>query len=168
MSLFKTVIMKVFLATFFFLLCFNSNAQVYSPHLAGFAGFNVIYYPYGYYQGQVYNGFANGTGTFYFNDGSFYYGNFYGGYWHGAGVLVSRLYGYVSGCFNTGMYLGPCQGINNPYQSSSQIEYLVSNVQSEAPNNAEDSYDSFSLEDYEITKVDGGTQMGKTLLGRYK
>ena len=40
---------------------FKSNAQVYSPQLAGMTGFYNIFYPYGYYQGQVYNGDRKST-----------------------------------------------------------------------------------------------------------
>jgi len=145
---------------------FKSNAQVYSPQLAGMTGFYNIFYPYGYYQGQVYNGVANGTGTFYFNDGSFYYGNFYQGFWDGPGVLVSRMYGYVSGCFSRGMYMGMCQNVVNPYQNNSQVEQLVTKVQEEKPDNQ--NYQAYDPDGYKITKVDANTQMGKTLLGKYK
>lgn len=107
--------MKNLILTFIvFLLgfCSTLDAQVYSPQLVGHYGIRIIYYPYGYYQGNVSNGVANGVGTFYFRDGSFYHGGFMNGWWNGQGVIVSPFYGYLSGCWSGGVYIGQCQNYN--------------------------------------------------------
>jgi len=159
----KVILISVLIVAF---TVTKSNAQVYSPQLAGLNGYYNIFYPYGYYQGQVMNGWANGTGTFYFNDGSFYYGNFYQGWWDGPGVVVSRTFGYVSGCFSMGQYVGVCQSVFNPYNDNNSIKNLVTKVQVEKPDDAQ--AEDLDLNDYIITKVDANTDMGKTLLGNYK
>jgi hypothetical protein len=145
---------------------FSSKAQVYSPQLAGFYGVSNIWYPYGFYQGQIYNGVAHGQGTFYFNDGSFYYGSFYNGFWDGAGVLVSRAYGYVSGCFSQGVFLGACQNTYNPYNTNTSVQNVVEKVYEEMPDNED--YTAYDPDGYTITKVDPNTEMGKALLGKYR
>jgi hypothetical protein len=141
----------------------EAQAQVYSPQLAGHFGNRIIYYPYGYYQGQVSNGIAHGRGTFYFRDGSFYHGNFANGWWDGRGVLVSPYYGYLTGCWRQGQYNGNC---NNSYSNERQIERVIQNVQDEFPDNP--SYTSVSPEGYNVKRIDPNTKMGRTLLGRYK
>ena len=159
----KAILISVLFAAFNLT---KSNAQVFSRQLAGLNGFYNIFYPYGYYQGQVVNGVANGTGTFYFKDGSFYYGNFYQGWWDGPGVVVSRRYGYVSGCFSRGQYMGICQNVFNPYNNNNAVQNVVTRVQDEKPNNNQ--YVAYDPDGYTITKVDANTEMGKTLLGSYK
>lgn len=149
-------------------IVFSSKAQIYSMGYTGFSGVGIIYYPYGYYQGQIYNGFANGTGTFYWTDGSFYYGGFTGGFYNGAGVLVTRLYGYISGCWFNGSFAGMCQSTYNPY-SQNTVENLVTQVQQNKPQNTTSSqYQSYDPDGYKVTKIDPNTEMGTTLLGSYK
>jgi hypothetical protein len=130
----KLYTMKQIMIIFFIMaLCSifqEAQAQVYSPQLAGHFGNRIIYYPYGYYQGQVSNGIAHGRGTFYFRDGSFYHGNFANGWWDGRGVLVSPYYGYLTGCWRQGQYNGNC---NNSYSNERQIERVIQNVQDEFP-----------------------------------
>ncbi len=159
----KTILVSCLTTLFFFS---KSSGQVYSPQLAGYNGVTNIYYPYGYYQGNVYNGVANGTGAFYFSDGSFYYGNFREGWWDGPGVIVSRVNGYISGCFRRGKYMGDCQNVSNPYQNNNQVERLVKKVQEEKPNNQH--YKKYDPGKYKVTKVDPTTPMGRSVLGKYK
>lgn len=142
----------------------KTNAQIYSPNLAGYAGLGTIFYPNGFYQGGVYNGFANGSGTFYWYDGSFFSGNFYGGFYNGPGIMVSRLYGYITGCWNSGIFMGNCVNVYNPYINNNAVENEVTRVQQTLPNDQR--ITSYDPDGYKITKVDPNTQMGKTLLGR--
>ncbi len=140
------------------------NAQVYSPQLVGHFGPRIIYYPYGYYQGNVNNGIAHGLGTFYFSDGSFYRGNFLNGWWHGEGVIVSPYQGYLAGCWSKGQYVGNCSA-NNQFNNSNRVQEIVSDIQSEKPNNK--NYADVSPEGYKIKRIDPNTKMGKSLLGKY-
>lgn len=145
------------------------KAQVYSPGYAGYVGLGTIFYPYGYYQGGVYNGFANGTGTFYWADGSFFYGSFNAGFQNGAGVLVSRFYGYVSGCWSIGNYVGVCQNIYNPYSNQSTVQDLVVKVQRDKPaNTTTNNYRPYDPDGYKVTQIDPYTEMGRAVLGKYK
>ncbi|MBF4473053.1 hypothetical protein [Flavobacterium sp. HJJ] len=156
------------IALLFFLSILKTNGQIYSQGYAGYAGLGIIYYPNGYYQGQVYNGYANGTGTFYWADGSFYYGSFNAGFYNGAGVLMSRYYGYISGCWYGGAFMGACQNVYNPYNQS-KVENLVSQVQQDKPaNTTTNNYQSYDPDGYMVTQIDPNTQMGKTVLGKYK
>ncbi len=145
----------------FTLLTFATHAQVFAPNLVGFSGYATIFYPYGHYQGNVYNGVANGLGIFYFRDGTFFRGNFSAGFWNGEGILVSPIYGYLTGYWARGTYTGACQ---NAY-SETDVEDLVMNVQDNMPA-AQDH--AVSPEGYRIKKIDPDTQMGKTVLGRYR
>jgi len=158
--------MKKLLSIFAIILviALKSKAQIYSPSLAGFAGPSTIFYPNGYYQGGVYNGFANGSGTFYWYDGSFFSGNFYGGFYNGPGVMVSRFYGYVSGCWSGGVFIGNCVNVYNPYNNNNKVQSEITRVQQSLPNDQR--VKSYDPDGYAITRVDPNTQMGKTLLGR--
>lgn len=147
-----------------FTIATNSNSQIYSPNLAGYVGNGTIFYPNGYYQGGVYNGFANGTGRFYWYDGSFFSGNFYGGFYNGPGVMVSRFYGYISGCWNGGVFIGNCFNVYNPYTNDIAVQNEIKKVQRTLPN--DERVTSYDPDGYKITRVDPNTQMGKTLLGR--
>ena len=157
--------MKKFLPVLVFalmLLGHFSSAQVWSPQLAGHYGERIIYYNYGYYQGNVTNGVANGLGTFYYRDGSFFRGNFVNGWWHGEGMLVSPYYGYLTGCWSAGNYVGNCQ---NTYCTSNRVRQEIQYVQREKPNN--NNYSNVSPEGYNIKRIEPETQMGKVMLGRY-
>jgi len=156
---------KVFFALVMFMLSIaQASSQIFSPNLVGYAGPGTIFYPNGFYQGYVYNGFANGTGTFYWYDGSFYSGGFYGGFYNGPGVMVSRAFGYVSGCWTGGVFSGNCININNPYANSQSVRNEVTRVQQSLPNDAR--VVTHDPDGYTITRVDPTTPMGKTLLGR--
>jgi len=145
-------------------LCSSLEAQVYSPQLVGHYGVRIIYYPNGYYQGNVSNGVAHGVGTFYFSDGSFYHGGYSNGWVHGQGVIVSPFSGYLSGCWSGGVYLGQCQNYNR-YDNNNEIQSIVNKIQQDRPSDSR--YTSVSPEGYKIKRIDAETQMGKTLLGRY-
>jgi hypothetical protein len=164
--------MKKLFACLLFTLFFAqmTYAQVWSPQLAGHYGERTIYYNYGYYYGNVANGVANGLGTFYYSDGSFFYGNFSNGWWHGEGVLMSPAYGYLTGCWQYGTYTGECS-YRNLYDDIAELLDYVSDEQDEVPtpsNSNNNNYSNVSPEGYKIKRIDPGTQMGKTLLGRYK
>ena len=149
---------------FTFALFFKVDAQVYSPQLVGHNGVRIIYYPNGYYQGNVSNGVANGTGTYYFRDGSFFRGNFSNGWWHGEGVIVTPYNGYLAGCWSNGNYIGNCPN-KNYYNNNRRVESIISDVQDERPN--DNRYTAVSPEGYKIKRIDPETQMGRTLLGNY-
>lgn len=157
---------KVIVILILFISCFATkvDAQVYSPQLQGHFGIRIIYYPYGYYQGNVTNGVANGLGTFYFKDGSFFQGNFSNGWWHGEGVIVTPYNGYLTGCWAMGNYIGNCPN-NNSYNNDNRIETIISDVQDERPD--DNRYTAVSPEGYKITRIEPGTKMGRTLLGNY-
>ena len=121
----KNLILK---ATLLIILCAffqTSKAQIYSPYYSGYVGTGVIYYPFGYYQGQIYNGYANGEGYFVMNDGSIYYGNYYSGMCNGPGVFISKYYGYVSGCWNMGNFVGNCYQQPNPYNNREVVSEII-------------------------------------------
>jgi hypothetical protein len=162
---------KVFftISMLFILSILKTNAQVYSPGYAGYVGNGIIYYPNGYYQGGIYNGYANGTGTYYWSDGSFFYGSFSAGFQNGAGVLMSRYYGYVSGCWYAGSFVGACQNTYNPYNNQNTVQNLVTQVQREKPaNTPTNNYQAYDPDGYKVTQIDPNTEMGKTVLGKYK
>ncbi len=152
----------IFIITITFSL--KAKCQIYSPNLIGYAGIGTIFYPNGFYQGEVYNGFANGRGTFYWYDGSFFSGTFYAGLYNGAGVLVSRFYGYINGCWSNGIFVGNCVNIYNPYISNNAVESEIRRVQQSLPDDSR--ITSHDPDGYTITRVDANTQMGQTLLGR--
>lgn len=143
----------------------KSYGQVYAPNLQGWTGYNVIFYPFGYYQGYIVNGIAHGSGVFYYADGSFYSGNFFNGFFDGPGMFASPMYGYVSGCFSQGVYMGECIDIPNPYQTTQQVKNTISQVQSNRPTstsgdpNAGD-YQAVNVDDYKIVKVSSTEELG--------
>jgi hypothetical protein len=153
-------------------ICFACKAQIMSPYLAGQNGNFKIFYPYGFYTGNVINGFANGLGSFYWNDGSIFHGNFYGGNQSGPGVLISRVYGYVTGCWINGTYAGACQfGVVNPYINPTTVQNVVNNLQANIPasnpNNPNVTYNSYDPDGYRVVQVSPNTQMGQSMLGAY-
>lgn len=155
----------IFISSLLFLgIITQVNAQVYSPQLVGHFGTRIIYYPNGYYQGNVSNGVANGIGTFYFRDGSFFHGSFSNGWWHGKGVIVSPYYGYMAGCWSNGVYVGQCPSYNR-YDDYEEVEEIISDIQYERPKDSR--YTAVSPEGYKIKRIDSDTQMGRKLLGRY-
>jgi hypothetical protein len=157
------MIKKILLSIVAIAFTWTAKSQIFSPELAGYNGFGYVHYPNGYYQGNLINGVANGTGTYYHFDGSFYHGNFFRGFWDGPGVLVTRQTGYVSGCFSQGFFVGQCIDAFNPYQNIEQVQSIVSDVNNQIPDN--ESYDELDLSDYNITQVSSTTQMGGGMLG---
>ena len=152
------------------LICNSAKAQIYSPHLANYNGVGTIFYSYGYYQGQVQYGVAHGGGFFYWFDGSFFKGNFNNGLSNGPGLLVSRQYGYVAGCWSQGMYQGFCyqaQTFQNPSAVRSAVRQVSTAVRSQQRKADSDDIVAFNVDDYKISEVDGDTQLGQELLGSY-
>lgn len=143
----------------------KSYSQVFAPNLQGWSGYNVIFYPFGYYQGSIVNGFAHGNGVFYYADGSFYSGNFFNGFFDGPGMFASPRYGYVAGCFSQGVYTGMCINIPNPYQSVQQVKNTISQVQASRPTPTSTDvnagkYKAVNVDDYKIIQVSSTDQLG--------
>lgn len=157
--------MKTFILSCVFILTFSTaKSQIYAPGYAGYVGMGTIYYPNGVYQGGVYNGFANGNGVFYWADGSFFSGQFSAGFYNGPGLLVSRLYGYVTGCWSGGVFVGQCVGVYNPYQTQQAVRSEVQNVQSSLPQDSR--VVSRDPDNYSITELNVNSQQAQQLLGR--
>ena len=151
-------------------ISFKANAQrIWSPQLVGFAGVNNIIYPNGYYQGQIYNGVAHGSGTYYFRDGTIYRGNFYDGWRNGPGVLIVPYRGYMTSCWNMGAFIGQQCPSQQPsmqtYNTSTQVREVVNSTYNDFPQDA--SFVATNPDNYEIEQISSNTQLGKTLLGKY-
>lgn len=152
----------------FFSLTFMSlklNAQIFSPYYSGQNTYGIIYYPYGYYQGQIYNGYANGMGYFVMMDGSIYYGMYSQGWCNGPGVFISRYYGYVTGCWNMGNFVGQCYG-GNPY-SKEEVEEVIDEVAENQPSSDDEGDEVPQVEphNYKVKEVDPNTPLGGQILG---
>lgn len=157
----KKLILMVFITIS---VIMGAKGQIYSAQLRFFNGVGNIYYPNGFYQGGIIQGVANGTGVFYFVDGSFIYGNFINGIQNGPGVIVSR-YGYISGCWSNGTFVGQCQDVQNPYNNNQKVQQIVTDVQSKKPD--DNRYTSVDPDGYRITRIDPDTQLGHSILGNY-
>ncbi|WGF93342.1 hypothetical protein [Aequorivita marisscotiae] len=153
----------LFCLLFFFLQ--KTEAQIYSPQLAGYNGILILTYPNGYFQGNVVNGVAQGEGLYYYyHDGSILKGNYHGGFLSGEAVFVTQ-YGYINSCWSNGIYVGnSCQNnvqtFNNAY-----VQNTLNQVNNNRRTNDEIARRSTSPEGYKINKIDPNTQMGRTLLG---
>lgn len=156
---------KLLLLLFAVVLFSNVKAQIFSPNLIGQQGVFVIYYPYGYYQGNVYNGYANGLGTFYWTDGTIFNGYFYNGVRNGQGIIVTR-YGYLSGCWGNGNYMGACQA--PPMYNQNSVPSIVRNVQNNRPTQSSTNYPAISPTNYTVTEIDPSTEMGASVLAGYR
>jgi len=160
----------------------GAAVAIYSSALSAYSGIGNIYYVNGFYRGQIYHGRPNGTGTFYYSDGTFYRGAFTNGLRNGAGVLVT-FQGYVSGCWSYGTYTGPCgYNYNNNYSNNNTsnnsddysyndntVSNTVSQVQTDLPKTDESNnkYNYYDPDNYNVTKIDASTPMGQQLLGAY-
>lgn len=154
-----------FLILLFSLFIGEIKAQVMSPQLANFSGLGTIFYPYGYYQGGIIGGVANGDGIFYYRNGVIFRGNFINGLPNGPGVIVVPFRGYVTGCWQNGQYIGPCQQASNPYDNADKVDSTVDEVQDKKPDNPR--YTTVAKTNYRITQIDPDTQLGRSLLGNY-
>jgi hypothetical protein len=156
--------MKQFFLMSLFLGMFlpSSQAQIWSRDLRGQYGFRTITYAYGYYEGYVNDGYADGEGTFYYRDGTIFHGNYYDGYRDGKGVLVSPEDGYLVGYWEDGTYVG-CSCRHN---QSDYDEDAVENIVYQQRKKSESTTQT-SPEGYKIKKIEPESRMGKTVLGRY-
>lgn len=155
---------------FLLVICFLTTTligqgQIFSPQLQGTAGVFDIYYPYGFYRGNVYNGYANGEGFFYWNDGTVFRGNYMMGIANGQGILITYQ-GYITGCWNSGTYVGQCQAPT--MYSYNTVMPTLQNVRNNIPqNNPSNSYQPISTNQYTVTQIDPNTEMGRRALGRH-
>jgi hypothetical protein len=157
------------------MLFFNSkiNAQIFStnPYYTGSA---TLYFGTGVFYGYLINGKAEGNGTYYFYDGSFFQGNYIQGFQNGPGVAISRFYGAVSGCWNGGVYIGPCQNGYNPYNTQQAVQNVVYNVQQAiVPAINQNPQTSTPLQTYNptaynVTQVTSDSNLGKKILSDVK
>ncbi len=149
--------------TFSTLMSNKVEAQIFSYDYLNYVGPGTIYYPgYGVYYGEIYNGAAHGNGTFYYYaDGSFYYGNYYNGLCDGPGVFVSS-YGYLSGCFAGGYYMGECIDVYDPYQNSAKVQDVIEEVSYEISEVDEVEIDP---DGYEVIQIDPNTEIGTQMFG---
>jgi hypothetical protein len=159
--------MKKFL---FLILCaamitVKVKGQVMSPQLAYFNGIGSIFYPYGYYQGGIIQGVANGDGVFYYGNGVIFRGNFTNGLPNGPGLIIVPYRGYVTGCWYNGQYVGQCQQTSNPFTDDDTVSSTVDDVQSKQPQN--DTYATVAKNNYRITQIDPNTELGQSMLGSY-
>ena len=157
-------------ATIFFLLFISVTvkSQVYSPQLAGTQGNFNIYYPYGFYFGQTSNGYANGEGYFYWQDGTIFHGYYLNGIANGPGMLISR-YGTVFGCWSYGNYMGQCQ-TQQMYSVNSIVPTLrtvQSNINNTSPQ-SQTQYSPIAINNYNVTDVDPSTKMGRQIVGSHR
>lgn len=158
---------KIFFVSFILALvfsCLKTSAQIYSPYYGVGETYGVIYYPYGYFQGQIYNGFANGMGYFVMMDGSIYYGMYSQGWCHGPGVFISRYYGYVAGCWNMGNFVGQCYG-GNPYESPEVVRDVIEDVAVNKPEEENNNkVPDVDPDGYKVVPVDPNTPLGGKVL----
>lgn len=156
---------KIFIAFLLLTFSIDASAQIYSPQLIGYNGFGNVFYNYGYYQGNLVNGVAHGLGTFYFRDGTVFQGNFYNGWRNGPGVIANPIYGYVSGCWTNGQFVGNCVQNPNPYNSNQDVRRVVAEANRQFSDEAD--FVAVSPEGYEIQRIDPSSQLGRQLLGNY-
>ncbi len=101
---------KKFIFPIFMMLtiALSVDAQLYAPGYSNFQGVGYFVLPNGYYYGQIYAGYPQGEGYYYFIDpqmGSvFYHGQFDRGLCHGKGELVSGS-GYICGTWDHGDFI---------------------------------------------------------------
>lgn len=163
----KKIVLLLMLSSCF--LIAESNAQrLASPQLVGYVGVGNIFYPNGFYQGQIYNGVAHGMGTYYFRDGTIYRGNFYDGWKNGQGVLIVPNQGYLNSCWSMGRFVGPQCGSPQQtpsFHSSESVREVVRETYNAFPDEAE--FVANDPEEYEIIQISSDTQLGRALLGKY-
>lgn len=89
-------------------MAFAANAQLYAPCYANYQGVGYFVLPNGYYYGQIYAGYPQGEGYYYFVDPQmgavFYHGYFDRGLCNGQGEVVSNS-GYICGTWSHGDFV---------------------------------------------------------------
>ena len=100
-------------------MAFAANAQLYAPCYANYQGVGYFALPNGYYYGQIYAGYPQGEGYYYFVDPQlgavFYHGYFDRGLCNGQGEVVSNS-GYICGTWSNGDF------VSQTYMQTQQIE----------------------------------------------
>ncbi|TYP97035.1 MORN repeat protein [Tenacibaculum adriaticum] len=165
--------LKLLLSCFIFASCFitkTSAQRIISSQLKGYNGINSIIYPNGYYQGHIYNGVADGIGTYYFKDGTIYYGSFYNGWRNGPGIIIIPHRGFISSCWDMGhLTEQQCKKTqaNLPSFNTtiSDVKEVVFDIYNHFPQTA--SFEATNPDNYEIVQISSNTQLGRELLGEY-
>lgn len=100
-------------------MVFTTKAQLYAPCYANYQGVGYFALPNGYYYGQIYAGYPQGEGYYYFVDPQlgavFYHGYFDQGLCNGQGEVVSNS-GYICGTWSNGDF------ISQTYMQTQQIQ----------------------------------------------
>lgn len=100
-------------------MAFAANAQLYAPCYANYQGVGYFALPNGYYYGQIYAGYPQGEGYYYFVDPQlgavFYHGYFDRGLCNGQGEVVSNS-GYICGTWSNGDF------VSQTYMQTQQIQ----------------------------------------------
>ena len=100
-------------------MAFAANAQLYAPCYANYQGVGYFALPNGYYYGQIYAGYPQGEGYYYFLDPQlgavFYHGYFDRGLCNGQGEVVSNS-GYICGTWSNGDF------VSQTYMQTQQIQ----------------------------------------------
>jgi len=149
----------------------QANAQrIFSPQLQGFNGIGNVFYPNGFYQGQLSNGVAQGAGTYYFRDGTIFRGWFLDGWRNGPGVVIAPFQGYLPSCWNMGNFIGQqCPSLDTGqrnYTSNIEVREVIHDSYNDFPDSEAD-FVASNPDNYEIVKISSNTQLGRTLLGKY-
>lgn len=99
---------KLIFAFLLLLSAFGANAQLYAPCYANYSGIGYFQLANGYYYGQIYGGYPQGEGYYYFVDPQlgavFYHGYFDKGLCNGSGEIVSNQ-GYICGNWSQGNFV---------------------------------------------------------------
>lgn len=100
---------KIFLILSFVMsVAITAHAQLYAPCYANYQGVGYFVLPNGYYYGQIYAGYPQGEGYYYFVDSQmgavFYHGYFDRGLCNGQGEVVSNS-GYICGTWSHGDFI---------------------------------------------------------------
>lgn len=160
---------KSIIIIMFFVVSQVAAQRIFSPQLQGYNGFGNVFYPNGFYQGQLSNGVAHGVGTYYFRDGTIFKGWFFNGWRNGPGVIVVPYRGYLPSCWSMGNYIGQnCPSLKTG-QSNYKSKYEIRNVVKESHDNFPENADfvASNPDNYEIIQISSKTKLGKTLLGKY-
>lgn len=114
-------------------IAFAANAQLYAPCYANYQGVGYFVLPNGYYYGQIYAGYPQGEGYYYFVDPQmgavFYHGYFDRGLCNGQGEVVSKS-GYICGTWSHGDFVSQTyvqtQQMQQSYYAYGRITGIIS------------------------------------------
>lgn len=106
-------------------MIFAASAQLYAPCYSNYQGVGYFVLPNGYYYGQIYAGYPQGEGYYYFVDPQmgavFYHGYFDRGLCNGQGEVVSNA-GYICGTWSHGDF------VSQTYVQTRQMQQSYYNV----------------------------------------